>query len=178
MKWPIPCALLAMVDCHQLEKPTPAAAPTTAAAAVKPRAHAEPVDVSVRTDAKTIHPGDTIDVLVIFDIAPTFEVQDRHAPPPAVATKLGLGLAAGFEATGEWSEPQTVRSQWPDGHAVYVGRATFSQKVRVGSDVKPGQYPLSCRVFYQACNDRYCLPAVKLQVIGSLTVASPAASRR
>jgi hypothetical protein len=168
-----------MVECHQPEKPTPAAAPTTAAAAaVKPSALAEPVDVSVRADAKTIHPGDTIDVLVSFDIAPTFEVQDRHAPPPAVATKLGLGLAPGFEAIGEWSEPQTVRSQWPDGHAVYIGWATFSQKVRVGSDVKPGEYPLSCRVLYQACNDRYCLPPVKLQVIGSLTVASPAASPR
>jgi len=136
------------------------------------------VDVSVTADATTIYPGATIDVLVVFDIAPTYEIHARHAPPPAIATKLGLGLAAGFDAIGDWSEPTTVRSQWPDGHPVHAGRATFSQKVRVSSDVKPGQYPLSCRVFYQACNDRYCLPPVKLQVLGSLTVASPTASPR
>jgi hypothetical protein len=175
MKWALLCGLFVIATCHQPAKRLPTAAPTTAAAAVTPRAHGGPVEVSVRPDAKTIHAGDTIDVLVVFDIVPTHEIQTRHARPPAVATVVAVGLPAGFEPIGEWLDPATVRSQWPDGHPVHVGRATFSRKVRISGDVKPGQYPLSCRVLYQACDDRYCLPPTKVRVIGSLTVASPPA---
>jgi hypothetical protein len=162
------CGLLVIAGCHAPHK-QPARSVSI---------DNGPVHVSFKTDPQKVRAGETIDVLLVFEIAATYEIQDRHARPPAVATRVDVGLPAGFEAISEWSEPTTVRSQWPDGHPVYIGRATFSRKVRVGRDVKPGQYPLSCRVFYQACNDRYCLPPAKEQIISSFTVASPAVSRR
>ena len=140
--------------------------------------HAEPVAVSLKPGTKTVRAGETIDVSVVFDIAPTYEIRDRHAHPPAIATIVELTLPQGFEALGDWSDPPTVQSQWPDGHPVHVGRATFRRKVRVGGDVKPGQCSLGCSVFYQACNDRYCLRPVKQRMLESITVASPAESRR
>jgi hypothetical protein len=155
----------------------PAATPREVVA-MKPRTDADPVAVSFKADAGKISAGDTINLSVVLDILAPYEIQDRHAPPPAIATSLELKLPAGFRAVGDWSSPQTVRSQWPDGHAVYAGQAMFTRRVLVGNDVKPGEHQVGCAIRYQACNDRYCLRPTECKLDLDITVAAPAGLKR
>ena len=79
-------------------------------------------------------------------------------------------MPAGFEAIEDWSDPASVRSQLPDGHMVYAGKATFTRKVRIGKGVAPGQYAMSCLFSYQACNARQCLRPVESRLRVSLNI--------
>src|SRR5688500_1790652 len=129
--------------------------------AAKPRADGDPVAAALTGEVSKVRPGDSFAVLVVLDVAPSHEIQVLHAPPPAIATAVDLRLPRGFRTVGEWSAPQPVRSQWPDGHKVFVGQVTFAREVRVDRDVGPGEYELHCAIRYQVCNDRYCLPPVQ-----------------
>ena len=170
--------LLALLGCNGAHPP-PDSRNDMARRAAKPRTDADPVAASLEVRAGTIRAGEAFALTVVLDIADGYEIQHLHAPPPAIATKLELKLPAGFQAVGEWQMPATVRSQWPDGHPVYAGEATFTRQVRVTNDVKPGNYELTCAIRYQACNDRYCLRPTKHDLMVTTAVASPpAASRR
>jgi hypothetical protein len=173
MRWGLLFAFLMIAGCASQPAETP-----REVVAVKPRTDADPVAASFKADARKISVGDTIQLSVVLDILAPYEIQDRHAPPPAIATTLELKLPPGFRALDDWSSPQTVRSQWPDGHAVYVGAATFTRRVVVEKGVTPGEYELSCATRYQACNDRYCLRPTQCRLAVNITVASPAGLRR
>ena len=131
---------------------------------LKPRTDADPVEAWIGVGGTEIRAGDTFAVTVGLAIPPPFEIQDRHAPPPAIATTVELTLPAGLHAVGEWSAPSPVRSQWPDGHSVYVGQVEFVRQVRVDKHVKPGEYEIGCAIRYRACNDRYCLRPISFDL--------------
>ncbi len=137
---------------------------------VKPRSADDPVAVSFRVPKNALRPGDTFEVSVDFEIALSYEIHDRNAPPPSVSTSMELELPAGFEAIDDWTEPRSVRSEMPDGHMVYAGKATFTRKIHTGDGVAPGQYDLSCLFRYQACNPRQCLRPVESKLGVSLTI--------
>ena len=137
---------------------------------VKPRSADDPVAVSFRAPKNALRPGDTFEVSVDFEIALSYEIHDRNAPPTAVSTMIELDLPAGFEAIEDWRDPTSIRSELPDGHMVYAGKATFTRKVRIGNGVAPGQYELSCLFSYQACNSRQCLRPVESRLRVSLTI--------
>lgn len=149
-------ALLVIVGCT-----TPAKHEPEEVITLKPGTAADPVEVWVGVGGTGIRTGDTFAVTVGLDIAQPFEIQDRHARPPAIATTVEFtSLPPGFHAVGQWTAPPPVRSLWPDGHSVYVGQPAFVRKVRVDKKVKPGEYEIGCSIRYQACNDRYCLPPI------------------
>jgi hypothetical protein len=160
-------ALLALAGgCAAPAKPEP-----EVVVRLKPRTGADPVEAWVGALGGTeIRAGDTFAVTVGFAIDPMFEIHDRHAPPPAIATTVELSLPTGFHELGEWSAPSPVQSQWPDGHPVYVGDPAFVRQVRVDKHVKPGEYEIGCAIRYQACNDRYCLPPVSFSLPAEVKV--------
>jgi len=137
---------------------------------VKPRSDRDPVAASLKVPRNTFSAGDTFEVSIVLDVAPFYEIDDEHAPPPAVATRLELKLPAGFQAVGDWSLPESTDSDTPDGRAVYVGAVAFTRGVNIENDVKPGKYYLICAIRYQACNARRCLRPVncKLRVVVSV----------
>lgn len=137
---------------------------------VKPRSADDPVAASFSVPQNALRAGDTFEVSVDFEIALSYEIQDRNSLPPAVSTLIELNLPAGFEAIEDWSDPTSFRSELPDSHMVYAGKATFTRKVRIGNAVAPGQYALSCLFRYQACNARQCLRPVESRLAVSLTI--------
>ncbi len=137
---------------------------------VKPRSADDPVAASLRVPENALHAGEPFEVSVDFEIAMSYEIQDRNAPPPAISTLIELDLPAGFEAIEDWIEPTSVRSALPDGHMVYAGKATFTRKIRIRDGVAPGQYALTCLFRYQACNARQCLRPVESRLNVSLTI--------
>ena len=171
--------LLVVIGCGSSRPPaTTLPADDTGRRAENRRTDADPVAAAMNVDATKIRAGETFAVTVVLNVAAAFEIQRLHAPPPAIATELELKLPAGFQAMGEWSTPQAVRSQTPDGHSVYMGEATFTRRIRVEKDVESGQYQLECAIRYQACSDRYCLRPVEHKLAVAATVVSPAESRR
>jgi len=137
---------------------------------VKPRSADDPVAASFSVPQNALRAGDTFEVSVDFEIALSYEIQDRNSLPPAVSTLIELNLPAGFEAIEDWSDPTSFRSELPDSHMVYAGKATFTRKVRIGNAVAPGQYALSCLFRYQACNARQCLRPVESRLAVTLTI--------
>jgi hypothetical protein len=137
---------------------------------VKPRSADDPVAASFSVPKNSLRAGDTFDVSVDFEIALSYEIHDHKAQPPAMPTWIELELPSGFEANEDWIAPTTVRSALPDGHMVYAGKATFTKKIRIGNDIPPGQYALSCVFRYQACNARQCLRPVKNNLSATLTI--------
>lgn len=163
---------LTVPEPSTLGKPTESAAEldVSEVKSVKPRSADDPVAVSLRVPKNELCAGDTFEVSVDFEIALSYEIHDRNAPPPAVSTLIELDLPAGLEAVEDWSDPMSVRSGLPDGHLVYAGKATFTRRVRIGNGVTPGQYAVSCLYRYQACNERQCLRPVESRLSASLTV--------
>jgi hypothetical protein len=147
--------IVAMMGCTAPAKPEP-----EEVLMLKPRTDADPVEAAVGVGQAVVRAGDTFELTVDLAIAAPFEIQDRHAPPPAIATTVELTLPAGFRAIGGWQAPPPMRSQWPDGHAVYAGDVAFVRQVRADKGVKPGQYEIGCAIRYQPCNDRHCLPPI------------------
>ncbi len=137
---------------------------------VKPQSAEDPVAVSFRVPNNALHAGDTFEISVDFEIAMSYEIRDRNAPPPAISTLIELELPNGFDAIEDWSEPASVRSELPDGHMAYVGKTSFTRRVRMADSVVPGQYDLSCLFRYQACNPRQCLRPVESKLNVSLTI--------
>ena len=162
---------LAMPDPSTIVKPAESIANLDEAdfKNVKPRSADDPVAVSLRVPKHARRAGDTFEVSVDFEIALSYEIHDRNAPPPAVSTLIELDLPAGFEAIEDWHAPTSVGSELPDGHGVYAGQATFTRSVRIGNGVAPGQYEVSCLFRYQACNARQCLRPVESRLRVSLT---------
>ncbi len=163
---------LAMPDPSIIVKPTESVAKLDEAdfKSVKPRNADDPVAASFSVPKNAFRAGDTFEVSVDFEVAVSYEIHERNAPPPAVSTLLELDLPAGFEAIEDWRDPTSVRSVSPDGHLVYVGKATFTRKVRIGNDVTPGQNAVSCLFRYQACDARQCLRPVESRLRVSLTI--------
>ena len=132
----------------------------------KPRTDGDPVSVQLILPKTGFRAGTTFEVSVVLHVAPGYEIHDLHAPPPMIPTTLDLELPPGFKTLGEWSAPEPVRSQMPDGHPVYIGEAAFTRVIRIDEGAEPGDYKLACSIRYQACNIRQCLApkACKLSV--------------
>jgi hypothetical protein len=114
--------------------------------------------------------GDEIEVTVELAIPPLWEIQPLEAAAGAAATRLELSLPPGVTAVSEWTSPPTSRSVSPDGHTVHVGKAVFSRTLAVAATAPAGPATVSCKVSYQACNERTCLKPQAMELAAALVV--------
>jgi hypothetical protein len=138
---------------------------------MKPRNEGDPVAVLLEVSDCQLSTGETFTVSVVFDIGSVYEIHDLHAPPPLIATRLNLELPKGFQALGDWSAPGSIRSESPDGHPVYAGKAKFTREIRVQEDVEPRESDVTCSIRYQACNARHCLAPKELKISAAVSVS-------
>lgn len=139
--------------------------------------------VTLRMPSGVAAPGEKLELTVELRIAPMWEIHPlgavaedaavaEHAAAAAdvAATHLELALPAGVTATGEWTSPGTSRSMAPDGHAVHAGRAVFTRMLNVSASAPAGEARISCKVAFQACNDRTCLKPQAVELAAPLTI--------
>jgi hypothetical protein len=136
----------------------------------KPRIEDDPVAALLEVPQNDLSPGATFFVTVVLEIGPFYEIHDLHAPPPLIPTQLNLELPKGFQAKGDWSAPKPVRSESPDGHSVYVGKAKFTREIRIPNDAEPGESDVTCTIRYQACNMRHCLAPKEFKLSQAVSV--------
>ncbi|QDV51804.1 hypothetical protein [Gimesia fumaroli] len=130
------------------------------------RIKGKPVSVTLRVPKSHVKPGETLDLSVLFEIAPLWEIRAFDALPADTATQLTLNLPTGFQAAKVWESPSPDRSLAPVGHPAYMGKPVFHRHIQVTSDAEPGKQEITCHVSYQACDEFRCLkPAeIKLKV--------------
>lgn len=125
-----------------------------------------PVSTTLKLARGNVQPGETIELSVLFEIAPLWEIRTMDAQPADLATRLELDLPARLQSTGEWLTPEPERSMSLDRHPAYMGKIEFRQKILVEQSAQAGEKRIRCGVSYQACDEQRCLKpaAVKLQV--------------
>lgn len=143
---------------------SPQLATATARTVVAPRAY---------VSLKAVPRGRTFDLAVVAAIKRGYhinahQVRNRYLIP----TELQTDFPAGFSAR-EISYPpgKLLRFSFsPEPLSVYAGRVTLRVRVDVLGDAPLGPRKLPVALRYQACNDRICLPPVKLPVVVEVRV--------
>jgi hypothetical protein len=127
----------------------------------------------MRLSSGVAAPGDEIELTIELSIAPMWEIQPLGASAGgAMATRLESVLSPGVIALGDWTSPKTGRSLAPDGHAVHMGRAAFTRTLAIAASAAAGPATVSCKVDFQACNDRTCLKPQAIELALPLTIVT------
>jgi hypothetical protein len=128
------------------------------------RVNGSPVSATLTIEPSHVKRGEQVAIKVRLEIEPLWEIREVGNPTSIMATWLDLKLPNGIAALGDWNAPRPIRSISPDGHPVYVDEAEFNRQLLVQPELTSGEILITCRVHFQACNDRQCLEptAVKL----------------
>jgi len=154
---------------------TPSSQPDT-------QARPQRLDLSLHPERPVLIPGDQIGIAVVMDIHKTWHLQpgagsndDADFP-----TQLNFNLPDGW-AVGPIQWPPSVKVPAPGGGPsgediidAYEGRAVALVGLTLPSDVKPGTYPLSASVEYQACDPKVCEPPATIDASVDIKVVADA----
>ena len=134
---------------------------------VNHRLKGQPVTTTLRLAKGHVKVGETVELSIILEVAPLWEIRTLDAIPSKIATQLDLSLPDGLQATGDWNVPKSHRSLTPDGHSVYAGENVFHQTIKIANNAASGERKVTCQVRYQACDEHRCLKptAIKLKVL-------------
>jgi hypothetical protein len=141
-----------------------------ATGAIEHRVDGQVVAATLRLASAQAKPGEAVDLSVKLDVAPLWEIRTLDDEFAGAATKLALDLPAGVESPGEWQAPRPGRSVSGDGHAAYGGEVVFTRRLVVRNGTAGGDYPVRCRVSYQACDARQCLAPAEVELAATLRV--------
>ncbi len=129
------------------------------------RVDGSPVNALLTIEPSRVKPGEQVAIKVRLEIEPLWEIRELGDPTHPAATSLELKLPTGITALGDWKTPRSIRSISPDGHPVYVDEADFNRELL---ELSTGEMVITCRVQFQACNDRQCLPPTAVELASSL----------
>lgn len=137
-----------------------------------------PAVVSARTVLATnaVHPGQSAKLAVLARIEPGYHIND-HKPSLdyLIPTKVEFDASPNLQVEKVvYPRGKMVKFDFLDSPiSVYEGEIHLGSLLKVGSSVKPGNYPLRGKFMYQACNDHACLPPTSVPFEVSVRVAPP-----
>ena len=129
---------------------------------------------TVETDA--LHAGASVRVAFTFQLGEGWHVNsNKPLDEFAIATALGIEPASGIAATAMAYPEHTVLklSFSPEPVAVFGEEFTIGVALGVAEDMAPGDYTLTGKLHYQACNDTACWRPLDLEVALPVTVVAP-----
>lgn len=139
------------------------------------QAQEHPITFSLSPLRSDLRPGGTAAVTLRADIPPGWHLYSvTQAPGGPIPTSIAVGPAGAFALAGgiEGSVPRSALdpnfgmiTETHDDSAVY--------SLPVRAVAAPGRHLLEVRVYYQTCNNRYCLPPVEDTLRSQLLVAGP-----
>ncbi len=116
----------------------------------------------------TAKPGDTVTYTVTAKIEDGWHVyayKAKQAEEAPIATQFDFFDKAGLSPEGEWtpSEKPEVKKDpgFKDPIEYHEKTVSWSLKLKVPADAKPGKVTLKNQVNFQICNDTGCLPPTK-----------------
>ncbi|MGH9327348.1 MAG: protein-disulfide reductase DsbD domain-containing protein [Terriglobia bacterium] len=141
------------------------------------------VRMALTTDA--VHAGTTVRAIAFAQIAPGFHINDHHPTLKyLIPTELRLEPQKALDVERVvYPHGRMERFVFADtGLSVYEGEIQIPVFLKVMAGVQPGEYALSGKLTYQACNNHACLPPasapllLKIRVVKSSVQLKPAES--
>ena len=149
--------------------------------AARPGAGAPPRRVAFTaavTPAKA-RPGETVTVQVKAAISPSWHLYGMTPVPPPGPQETVLTVKAGpLTPVGKPTESATKKAMDPNFGkevAYHEDAATFTQRLRVPENARPGSVPLTTTVRYMLCNESVCLPPRDADVAATVAIEAGAA---
>jgi DsbC/DsbD-like thiol-disulfide interchange protein len=160
------CALALMAGAqHHSELPP-------ANTVVKPRAY---------VSLEPVPRGQTFEIAVVAEIQEGFHINaNKVLEDYLIPTSLHLDVPPGLKLLETTYPPGQLQKFGFSDKAlnVYDGRVTLKMKLRAAENAQTGPTTLPVLLRYQACNDRACLPPVRLSVPVEVRVAEAGAKTR
>ncbi len=107
-----------------------------------------------------VSPGSMVEARIIAEILPPWHV-NAHQPSQQflVPTRLELTLPQGVSVEERWPEPEKERIPiFPSPLELYSEMIEIVLVIRIEETVRPGDYQIEGKLWYQACNDEVCIP--------------------
>jgi DsbC/DsbD-like thiol-disulfide interchange protein len=118
--------------------------------------------------------GSAFETAVVVGIMPGFHVNAHKVPGNySIPTNLTAQLPAGIkEVETIYPAGVNMKLSFSDTPlSVYTGRFTVRVRMAAEANAPLGNISLPFTLQYQACNDRVCLPPVRIPVIAKIDVA-------
>ncbi len=129
-------------------------------------------------DVDRVRQGSRFRIALVVTIKEGFHLQAPKPPEGFIATTLSVEAPKGFTIVRLWYPPTKEREMLGQRLPLYEGRQIFAALVQVDKTVKPGKYPLTLNLRYQACDDKACYPPRTLTIVMPVEVVSPATKVR
>lgn len=154
------------------------------AAEVKPMkpdtpAHLQPGEITFSTSIAPgrARPGETVTYQVTAKLEQPWHVYayDKAQPvgPGPVRTRFDFFDHAGLELVGDWTP-----SKLPDRKQEHQGEVTWSIRLKVADDARPGRTPLRCQAYFMICDPTRCKPPARSTLpAATLTVQAAGPTR-
>ena len=133
-----------------------------AAAAAAPTV-AQPGEVRVDTqwvlNWDKAHPGSTVHAALVVEVHDNFHFQsNKPLDPFLVPTTLSATLPEGFTVREiVFPEPVMFEADYSEEPMpVFEHEFVIGIAIEISPDIKPGVYPITSTLGYQACNDKVC----------------------
>ncbi len=129
--------------------------------------------------ADAVHPGDQFALAIQMDIADGWHVQtqqkkyDWQSPTTVELANLPPGVRYGDI---QWPVPKPAEYDAGNGPQMFdffIGESTIFIKLSMDEDVEPGDYEITAKVHWQACDDTTCLLPQTTELSMILRVAAP-----
>jgi thiol:disulfide interchange protein DsbD len=135
-----------------------------------------PVHWAAESPAGSLKPGDSIEIHVEAAIDPTWHLYSATTPPGGPnPTRFSLISGKPFELAGSVRQSPPI-TKFDEGFGIdteyFSESASFWIPLTAAADAEPGQYDVSLQVAYQVCDDRVCLPPVKVPIPFRMTIGA------
>lgn len=124
------------------------------------REEISPVQVTAITDPLWVKPGKAFDLYLLVDLTKGWHIYSLRAQSEgeSLATEIHFDENI-FQATDQWKEPKPTIAL--DGALdkvveVHTGSVRFRQNLRVPGDLSAGEYAITGRVEFRACDNKIC----------------------
>ena len=158
--WLVAVLLLVVTAVH---RPAHAQMPSSASDVARIQVHA---------DARTIHPGETVHVVVLFTLSPHWHVYWKNPGASGAPTDLSLTVPEGF-TVGPTQMPRPQRFSGPEGVTWgYEREVAFFVPITAPKTLEAGELTIPINAFYLVCREA-CLMGNEDLTISLSTASTP-----
>ena len=126
----------------------------------RPRNKISPVNVTALAEPLEAVPGKAFDLYLLVTLSEGWHIYSLNAQSQgeSLATEIHFDENV-FQARGKWMEPRptiALDEALDKVVKVHTDSVRFRRNLRVPDDLSPGEYTISGRIEYRACDNKIC----------------------
>jgi DsbC/DsbD-like thiol-disulfide interchange protein len=124
------------------------------------RQEISPVDVTALTDPLWVKPGKAFDLYLLVNLSRGWHIYSlkEQSEGESLATEIHFDENV-FRAADQWMEPKptiALDEALDKVVEVHTDSVRFRRSLRVPDDLSPGEYTISGRIEFRACDNKIC----------------------